>query len=192
MRLFLASASPRRQSLLSEAGYEFIIHPADVDEEAHLNRMLPVELAAFLADIKARNVSQRFPGDVTLAADTVVAFGDTALGKPEDPSQARAMLELLSGTTHIVITGVAVHCPEKSLALQHSTMSAVRMDRLTALDIDRYLETGLWRGKAGGYGIQDRDPLVTCISGSNTNVIGLPMTQTKRLLEQAGIRPGAR
>jgi septum formation protein len=151
--------------------------------------LLPIELAATLARTKAGDVARRFPADVTLAADTVVAFGDTPLGKPDDEREARSMLRLLAGTTHIVITGLAVRAPSRNIDLGQTVMSAVRMRRLSGADIDRYVETGLWKGKAGGYGIQDKDPLVTCITGSHTNVIGLPMTQTKSLLERAGIKP---
>jgi septum formation protein len=187
--LILASASPRRQVLLRDAGYEFLIHPADVDEESVGRRIMPIELAATLAKSKAAEVARRFGDDVTLAADTVVAFGDTPLGKPADEREARAMLRLLSGTTHIVITGLAVRAPARDLELAQTVMSAVRMRQLSRANIDAYIATGLWRGKAGGYGIQDRDPLVSCISGSHTNVIGLPMTQAKSLLERAGIVP---
>ena len=188
-RLILASASPRRQTLLRDAGYEFLVHPADIDEDGPSARLMPIELAGTLAALKAEQVARRFHDDVTLAADTVVAFGDTPLGKPADENQARAMLRLLSGTTHVVITGLAVRCPARGIELAQRVMSAVRMRRLGPGDVDRYLQSGLWKGKAGGYGIQDRDPLVTCISGSHTNVIGLPVTEAKALLERAGVLP---
>jgi septum formation protein len=190
-RLILASASPRRQSLLRDAGYEFLVHPADIDEDSLTiaKKLLPIELAATLARTKAADVARRFPNDLTLAADTVVAFGDAPLGKPADEKEARSMLRLLAGTTHIVITGLTVRSPDRHIDLSQTVMSAVRMRRLSADDIGRYVQTGLWKGKAGGYGIQDKDPLVTCITGSHTNVIGLPMTQTKSLLERAGIKP---
>lgn len=189
MRLILASASPRRQTLLRDAGYQFLVSPADVDEDDYLNKLAPRELAVFLARAKAQEVSRRFPKDVTLAADTVVAFGDTPLGKAEDPSQAAAMLELLSGTTHIVITGVAVYSPSNNLQRVDAAMSAVRMRHLRKADIEEYLATNLWKGKAGAYGIQDKDPLVTCIAGSQTNVIGLPMDLTEAMLAEAGVKP---
>jgi septum formation protein len=188
-RLILASASPRRQTLLRDAGYEFLVHPADIDEEAAAGKRMPIELAAALAALKAEAVARRFAEDVTLAADTVVAFGDTPLGKPVDEAAARDMLRLLSGTTHIVITGLVIRCPAREIELAKTVMSAVRMRRLSPADIDGYVQTGLWKGKAGGYGIQDRDPLVTCISGSHTNVIGLPVAETRALLERAGVWP---
>src|SRR5438105_3161113 len=108
VRLILASASPRRQLILREAGYDFVVHPANIDEEKYPINLMPSEVAKFLAEEKAHIVSAQFPNDVVLGADTVVAFGDRLLGKPRDVADARRMLELLSGTTHIVITGVAV------------------------------------------------------------------------------------
>src|SRR5205823_13215053 len=107
-RRVLASRSPRRQELLRDAGYLFTVEPADVDEENYPASLLPAEVAIELAKAKANKVSERYASDVVLAADTVVAFGDRLLGKPKDIKDARRMLYLLAGTTHIVITGVAV------------------------------------------------------------------------------------
>ena len=191
-RLILASASPRRQSLLTEAGYEFVVHPADIDEENYPKGRLPSDVALYLANAKADAVAQRFPNDVVLAADTVVAFGDTLLGKPTDADHAREMLELLEGTTHIVITGVAVVHDVANFSRSARVMSAVRMRRLTHKQIDDYVAGGEWQGKAGGYGIQDQDPFVTRTAGSHSNIVGLPMEATKKLLAEAGIRPGGR
>ena len=190
-RLILASASPRRQQLLRDAGYDFVVHPANIDEDDHPGRILPAELAEYLAVQKAKAVAllPQFRDDVILAADTVVAFGDRSLGKPADAAEARRMLDLLSGTTHIVITGVSV------IRLQHiarsRVMSAVRMRVLTAKEIADYVAGKQWQGKAGGYGIQDRDPFVIRQAGCHTNIVGLPMPETQRLLKQAGILPAA-
>jgi septum formation protein len=189
-QLILASGSPRRAALLRQGGYAFDVKPAAVDEDAYLQKFLPVPLAAFLAKAKADDVANRFGYEVTLAADTVVAFGDTPLGTPATQDDARAMIGLLSGTTHIVITGVAVRCPAREIDLHATVLSAVRMRSLSPREIGEYVASGLWKSKAGGYGIQDPEPLVTCVGGSISNVIGLPMEETRRLLEQAGIRPG--
>jgi len=191
-RLILASASPRRQLLLREAGYHFIIHPANIDEERYPVGYLPSDFAKFLAEAKADAVAAQFPNDIILAADTVVAFGDRLLGKPRDAADAKRMLELLSGTTHIVITGVAVQRKIANFRKSARVMSAVRMRQLFPNEIARYVASNEWEGKAGGYGIQDADPFVTRVSGSHRNIVGLPMTVTIQLLSEAGIAPPTR
>jgi septum formation protein len=185
-RLILASASPRRQQLLRDAGYAFLVKPADIDEDDHAP-MLPADLAEFLASQKAQAVARLHPHDVVLGADTVVAFGDEILGKPRDSADARRMLRLLAGTTHVVITGVAVVRAATAFFTAARVMSAVHMRDLTDAEVDRYVSTRQWEGKAGGYGIQDDDPFVTRMSGSHTNIVGLPLDETKRLLAHAGI-----
>ncbi len=189
MTLILASASSRRAALLRQAGYEFVVHPAAIDEDPYLDKLPPRRLAAFLASAKALEIARRFPDDVTLAADTVVALGDTPLGKPADAGEAREMIRLLGGAVHIVITGVAIHCPARRVESGQTVMSAVRMRVLSAVELEDYIASNRWQGKAGGYGIQNPDPIVTCLGGSVSNVVGLPMSQTRRLLEQAGITP---
>jgi septum formation protein len=154
--------------------------------------MLPADVAQYLAVAKADAVAARFVSDVTLAADTVVAFGDRLLGKPPDPRAAKEMLELLSGTTHVVITGVCVARPAADFKRFTRVMSAVRMRRLSAGEINRYVESRDWEGKAGGYGIQDSDPFVTRLSGSHTNIVGLPITTAKDLLASAGVYPAGK
>jgi septum formation protein len=188
-RLILASGSPRRQELLREAGYEFLVSPADIDESAYPPTLSPAEVSEHLALAKAREVSARFPDDVVLAADTVVALGNESLGKPAGAADARRLLSLLSGTTHEVITGVAVIRASKDLALHDRVASSVQMRRLSEAELEAYLATGDWEGKAGAYGIQDRDPFVTRTSGCHTNIVGLPMTHTARLLAAARIHP---
>ena len=188
-RLILASASPQRQSLLREAGYEFLIHPADIDEEKYPPELTPAQLAEFLANAKADAVAMHYPRDVTIGSDTIVALGEQLLGKPTDAMDARKMLSRLSGTTHLVITGVAVIHPGISVRKSRSITSTVQMRSLTADEIDRYVSGGQWRGKAGGYGIQDNDPFVTNLGGSLTNIIGLPMEAVAELLSAVGIFP---
>jgi len=185
----LASASPRRRELLHEAGYDFEVHPANIDEEDHPVGLLPGDLAEWLATEKAKAIATQFPNSVILAADTVVAFGDCILGKPEDADHARQMLTLLGGTTHMVVTGIAVISPAQKFSKADRVISAVNMRRLTADEIDRYIATNEWQGKAGGYGIQDNDPFVTRVNGSFTNIVGLPMDEARALLAEAGIQP---
>lgn len=186
-KLILASASPRRQQLLADAGYVFDIDVADIDENAYPPTLTPAQIAEHLAKEKARVVAGRHPDDAVLAADTVVTFGDRVLGKPLDEADALRMLTLLSGTTHIVITGVAVVREGGVIIRSARVMTAVRMRLLKPVELSSYIATGDWRGKAGGYGIQDRDPFVTRVTGSQTNVVGLPMTLTRRMLRDAGI-----
>jgi septum formation protein len=188
-QLILASASPRRAALLREAGYTFTTQPAHFDEAAHFGRLPPIPLATFLAKAKAEQIASSFEEKVTLAADTVVAFGDQPLGSPAFEAEARQMIDLLTGTTHIVITGVAVRCPARDIDLDCTVLSAVRMKNLTPAELESYLASGRWKGKAGGYGIQDPDPIVTCVAGSVSNVVGLPMEQTRLLLQKSGIVP---
>jgi septum formation protein len=188
-RLVLASASPRRQQLLHEAGYVFEVDPADIDEDNVPPGLLPGGIAEHLAFAKAQAVAQRHPDDVVLAADTVVAFGDRPLGKPTDADDARRMLQLLGGTTHLVMTGVSVIHRAAKFVRSSRVTSAVHMRPLAPDEVEAYVASNEWQGKAGGYGIQDQDPFVTRMSGCHTNIVGLPMTDTRKLLAEAGVHP---
>lgn len=174
---------------MTEAGYEFTVQPAEIDEKAAALNLSPIEAAERIARAKAQVVVKQFPDAVVLAADTIVAFGERVLGKPADADQARAMLTLLAATTHIVITAVVIQRQSANLFLAGRVMTAVRMAPLTPYQIEQYIATNQWQGKAGGYGIQDPDPFVEKVRGCKTNVVGLPMKTTKRLLESAGILP---
>jgi septum formation protein len=191
-RLVLASASPRRRELLHVAGFDFEVHPADIDEDDHPISLLPGDLAEWLATQKAGEIARRFPNSIVLGADTVVAFGDSILGKPEDADHARWMLRLLSGSTHMVVTGVALARQRDELMRSTRVISAVNMRPLTDDEVERYVAGNDWQGKAGGYGIQDNDPFVTRTSGSFTNIVGLPMDETTAMLAEVGIVPKAR
>jgi septum formation protein len=188
-RIILASASPRRQQLLQESGYTFDVVPANIDENRYPPELTPVELARHLAFEKANAVSRDHPDAIVIGADTLVVFGDTPLGKPADPREARRMLALLSGTTHIVITGVTLLCPQRDINQTRSAMSAVRMRKLLPIEIDAYVESNQWQGKAGGYGIQDPDPFVIHMSGPHSNIVGLPMELTAEMLAEVGVFP---
>ena len=199
-QLILASRSPQRVRLLAEAGFNFRTEPADIDEENYPSNLLPSDVVLHLAKGKADAIVPRFPDDVVLAADTVVAFGDLILGKPKDASDATAMIRTLAGTTHLVITGVAVQCKLTGFSRSTRVMSAVRMRPLSAQQIAKYVATNDWQGKAGGYGIQNidkhadlaaGDPFIQRTAGCETNIIGLPMSVVKNLLEAAGIFPKA-
>ena len=180
--LILASASPRRLELLAQMGLTpTLIDPAEIDETP-----LPGEtarlLALRLARAKAAAVAERRAGAFVLAADTVVALGRRLLGKPDDEADARRMLALLSGRAHRVLTAVAVAGPHGRAAARLSE-TRVRFKRLTTAEIDGYLASGEWNGKAGGYGVQGRaGAFVIALNGSYTGVVGLPLYETRALL----------
>jgi septum formation protein len=188
-KLILASRSPRRIELLREAGFAFEIDPADVDETVP-HDTAPDAAARDLALRKAHVVARRHPDDIVLAADTVVALGTEILGKADDAAHAKQILSKLAGTTHLVLTGVCVMCRTLNLRLLDVVTSTVSMRALTDAELDAYVATGLWEGKAGAYGIQDNDPFVTRMDGSHTNIVGLPMERTVEMLAEAGVRAG--
>jgi septum formation protein len=187
--LVLASASPRRLDLLRQIGIEpDRIDPADIDEIAQPGE-LPPSHAMRLAEEKARAVMPRHPGAFILAADTVVACGRRILPKPADPATARSCLELLSGRRHRVHSGIAVVDPDERLTLRRVD-SHVAFKRLNEVEIMAYLCSGEWRGKAGGYAIQGRAAeLIRWVSGSYSNIVGLPLFETAQLLAGRGYRP---
>lgn len=188
-RLILASASPRRLDLLRQIGIEpFRIEAADLDETPG-SRELPAAYAERLAREKAVAVASRFPGDAVLAADTVVAVGRRILGKPTDAGEARIFLQLLSGRRHRVVGGIAA---VDSHGRVHSRVvtSVVRFRRVSESDIRAYLASGEWRDKAGGYAIQGHAAIfVAFISGSYSNIVGLPLFETAALLTGLGLQP---
>ena len=187
--LVLASASPRRLDLLRQIGLEpDRVDPADIDEMP-LPGELPPAHAMRLAEEKARAVMPRHPGAYILAADTVVACGRRILPKAADPATARSCLELLSGRRHRVHGGIALVGPDERLTFRRVD-SQVAFKRLSEAEITAYLCSGEWRGKAGGYAIQGRAAaLIRWVSGSYSNVIGLPLFETAQLLTGRGYRP---
>ncbi|HEX6440626.1 MAG TPA: Maf family protein [Stellaceae bacterium] len=185
----LASASPRRLELLRQVGLmPDHIDPADIDETPRRGE-LPPGHAMRLAQEKAQAVVPRHPGAYVLAADTVVACGRRILPKTEDEASARSCLELLSGRRHRVHGALALVSPNGGLATRRVD-SQVAFKRLSEAEIGAYLRTGEWQGKAGGYAIQGRAAaLIRWISGSYSNVVGLPLFETTQLLAGRGYRP---
>ena len=181
-KLVLASASPRRLDLLRQIGIEpDVVDPAEIDESP-LKAELPARHALRLAAAKARAIEHRHPGSFILAADTVVACGRRILPKAEDPQTARACLDLLSGRRHQVLGGIALLTPEGKLATR-LVDSVVAFKRLTPGEIEEYLSSGEWRGKAGGYAIQGlAAAYVRFMSGSYSNVVGLSLYDARQLL----------
>jgi septum formation protein len=188
--LVLASASPRRLELLGQIGLApDLIDPTEIDETP-MPGELPRPLALRLAREKAAVAARRHPEAFVLAADTVVAVGRRLLGKPEDAADAKRMLTLLSGRAHRVLTAVAATAPGGRTGSRLSE-TRLRFKRLTGAEVAAYVACGEWAGKAGGYGIQGRaGAFVIALSGSYTGVVGLPLYETRALLEGLGY-PGS-
>jgi septum formation protein len=187
-RLVLASASPRRRDLLAQVGLApDTVDPSGVDETAW-SRELPARHAIRLAEAKARAVALRHPEAFVLAADTVVACGRRILPQALEQETARECLALLSGRRHRVHGGIALIAGERKLVARR-VETAVAFRRLDAAEIDEYLATGEWYGKAGGYAIQGMAArFIRTIIGSYTNVVGLPLFETVKLLAGQGFR----
>jgi septum formation protein len=186
MRLILASASPRRLDLLDRIGVRpDAVLPADIDESVPKGEP-PRQHAARLAREKAQAVAAREPDALVLAADTVVAVGRRILPKVEDEATLRACMKLLSGRRHRVLTGVALAVPGVGMR-ERVVETVIAMKRLSPQEIDYYAGHGEWRGKAGGYALQGYGEVyVRHIAGSYSNVVGLPLAETRILLKSAG------
>jgi septum formation protein len=186
--LVLASASPRRRELLRQIGIvPDHIEPAGIDETP-LKGELPPAHVVRLAESKARAVAPRHPGAFLLAADTVVACGRRILPKAEDEATARACLAMLSGRRHRVYGGVALIAPGGEIGIRR-VLSIVAFKRLSTAEVEAYIASGEWNGKAGGYAIQGyAAALIPWISGSYSNVVGLPLFETAQLLAGRGYR----
>lgn len=183
----LASASPRRLALLAQIGLapEAVL-PAELDETP-LKNELPAPHALRLAREKAKAVAAKHPGKIILAADTVVACGRRILPKAEDAKAARECMKLLSGRRHRVHTAVCV-VNAKGDARARCVTSQVQFVRLSDVEVEEYVKSGEWEGKAGGYAIQGMaGAFIPWISGTQANVMGLPLRETQQLLKWAGL-----
>jgi nucleoside triphosphate pyrophosphatase len=190
VRLILASASPRRAELLRAAGIEVDVRPADVDESMEAGEGAE-QYASRVALAKARAISQHVPDCVVLGADTVVVVDDRILGKPTDSADARQMLRMLSGRTHIVITAVVL-IRGAGLAGEivdaRIERTAVEFAPMSNEEIEWYAATGEPMDKAGGYAIQGlASRFVTRIEGSYSNVVGLPVSLVYGMCKRAGL-----
>jgi septum formation protein len=201
-KLILASGSPQRRRLLAEAGYAFdVVSPREHVECGICSSGGPAALVTELAMSKALDVAAQLKDRharlddavVILACDTVAECGGEVLGKPLDEAHARRMLELLRGSVHRVYSGLcawrpfdAAASPDVRLALTELTM-----DALSDGELDDYLASGMWRDKAGAFGYQDRAGWLHVTSGSESNVIGLPLELAVEMLAAQGLRPTA-
>lgn len=182
-RLILASSSPRRRELLTEAGYRFeIIKPHESAECGVCSGETPPELVARLALQKAANVAGRIAQGLVLGCDTVAECTGQILGKPADEGHARRMLTLLSGREHHVYSGVCLWRVPGGEPLVEVERSTLAMRRLTGRELDEYLASGLWEGKAGAFGLQDRLGWLEIVEGSASNVVGLPLERLADML----------
>lgn len=183
--LVLASASPRRLEMLERVGLEVEVSPTAIDETPHLAER-PSACALRLATEKAAAAAALSPGRWVLAADTVVEVDGVMLGKPSDAVSAAAMLAQLAGRSHRVVTGYAIRGPDGASTARAVTTEVDFRD-LQPDEIDGYLASGEWQGKAGGYAAQGiAAAFVIAVRGSFTNVIGLPLAEVLMDLERAG------
>jgi len=200
-RLILASASPRRAELLRSHGYDFTVIESPLAEPVDFpDDMSPVEQAQSSSFFKAQSVAGLAGDGWVLAADTIAALGGRVFGKPADRDDAKRILKSLSGTTHQVITGVTLLDASSGIRLMGHDSTDVIMRPLTDSEIEAYLDSGAWEGKAGAYGIQDQSAptpvsvgakvqcaqhaFVKRIEGSFTNVVGLPIELVARMLDE--------
>jgi len=182
-KLILASRSPRRRELLTAAGYRFeVCPPSESAESGSCPGESPAELVARLAYQKAADVVPHIESGWVLACDTVAECDGQILGKPVDRQHAREMLLMLCGREHRVLTGLCLWKAPDGDAAVRVAVTTLRMDRLSDEQLEEYLASGGWKGKAGAFGYQDRLGWVHVIEGSQSNVVGLPMELLAEML----------
>ncbi|HTQ38815.1 MAG TPA: nucleoside triphosphate pyrophosphatase [Pirellulales bacterium] len=185
-KLILASRSPRRRELLAEAGYQFeVVAPHENVECGVCSRESPAELVARLAYEKAANVAGRVGRGLILGCDTVAECDGQVLGKPPDIATARRMLQLLSGREHRVLSGLCLWNYPNQSPDTRVAVTKLRMDVLSDAQLDEYLQSYAWEGKAGAFGYQDRLGWVHVLEGSQSNVVGLPLELLAEMLARA-------
>jgi septum formation protein len=185
--LILASSSPRRRELLAGCGYEFrVVPPSEAAECGVCSRESPPELVARLAWQKAHDVASRIDRGIVIGCDTVAECCGQILGKPAGRQHARQMLELLRGREHHVYSGLCLWvCPGQEHHVQVDVTRLV-MDPISDAQLDAYLQTDQWEGKAGAFGYQDGLDWVHVVEGSESNVVGLPLELLARMLRELG------
>jgi len=184
MQIVLASTSPRRRQLLTEAGYTFRVVSPKLDESAFQRTAATTRgYAEELALAKARSVAPDFPDALVVGADTVCDLDGEIIGKAADAREAEQITRRLFSRPHLVISGLALICVNRSIEIVQSDVTTVYPCRLTESQIAEHIASGGWKGKAGAYGIQAvGDAFVDHIEGSFTNVMGMPMELFQRLV----------
>lgn len=186
-QIILASGSPRRKEILELLGLEFEVVDSGYDEDL-IKTDDPVELVEELALQKALSVAKQFNDALIIGGDTTVYVAGELVGKPTDKKDAERIIRLLSGTTHMVVTGVAVVNSLTGDSVVGHEEGWVRFKTLTEDEINRYISSGVWRGFAGGYAMQGAAaPFVSEQTGSLSAIIGMPVVLTADLLEQMGV-----
>jgi len=193
-KIVLASASPRRISLLQGLNVDFEVMPSSFDEPAFDEaKMTPKEYAIYNATQKARNVAAKFANGnhetarIVIGMDTVGEYNGQVLGKPQDRKHAREMISFLNGTTHNVITGVCVIDTSSGQEIQTSESTKVTFTKMSDEDIENYLKTKTWEGVAAGYAIQGVGALfIEKIDGDYFNVVGFPIFRFSQTMKEIG------
>lgn len=186
-KIILASSSPQRQELFKKLGVKFVVEPSDFDERS-VDIGDPEKLVKALAYAKAKAVAKNFPGSVVVGADTMVLHNGEVFGKPRDAGHAKSMLKKLNGSTHNVLTGVAIYDSDTHHFTLDVDQSMISFKPLSDLEIDAYVKSQEPFGKAGGYAIQGLAGLfVDDIHGDYFNIIGLPLSIVARRFTELGI-----
>ncbi len=186
-RIILGSQSPRRRELLTEAGYHFEVMPPSEDAEGgDWSDQSPAELVARLAQQKAADVARRVDCGIVIGCDTVAECRGQILGKPRDEHHAAEMLRLIRGREHRVLSGLCVWRRPDNATQTRVAVTTLRMDAIPDDQLNAYLESRQWEGKAGAFGYQDRLGWIHIIDGSASNVVGLPLEVLAEMLKGLG------
>lgn len=184
-RLILASTSPRRRQLLVEAGYDFeVVAPSETAECGVCSRETPPELVARLAHQKAGDVARRLESGLVVGCDTVAECRGHILGKPHNRRHAREMLRLMRGQPHSVYSGLCLWRRPADVVSVRVCRSRLRMEEVSDADLEDYLDSGQWEGKAGAFGYQDELDWIHLTQGSESNVVGLPLELLAEMLRE--------
>jgi septum formation protein len=182
--MILASASPRRRQLLTEAGYLFEVDPSEIDEPEPSGPIPVAEYVANLAWRKASSVATRRKTGLILGADTACSVGGIILNKPVDRDDAERMIRLQEGREIDVVTGLCLYRADRGEWVGSAEVTVCRCRALSDSERLEHLNSNRWEGKAGAYGVQDNDPFVTVVRGSWSNVVGLPLERLAAILAE--------
>ncbi len=187
-KIILASGSPRRKELLEKIGLKFTVDVPDIEEDFKSN-LTPQELVKQLSAKKAEVIAKKHPDAIVIAADTIGVLKGEIIGKPHTAAQAEKMLESLSGTSHLVITGFTITDTDTGKTITEEVQTKVYFKKLSKAEVNGYVKTGEPLDKAGGYAIQGLGALlVKKIEGDYYNVIGLPLSSLTDALKEFGIK----